>query len=542
MTLTRTLLLTLPLLILSCTGSNDPIFFNWTAAARVDSSDNGSVANSVAVVDTLGQVTVVWTQSDGVRQNLWSNRFVPARGWDTAELIETNNGGDAHAADLLIDGDGHVTAIWRQHDGTRFDLWSNRFTYPIGWGTASRVDSEDLGDVGSHESVIDSSGRVTLVWRQSDGTRDNQWASRYNVGAGWGTPEKIDSEDLGDVRDPVLSMDPSGNTVAVWAQSDGTRDNQWANWHSISTGWGVAAKIESEDLGSVQTAHVAQESSNLLAVWSQSDGARANLWSNRFVVGVGWGAAVEIEVEDLGDAFTPEIVVDSNDDTLVIWKQSDGSRTNLWANRHTSGSGWGTEEVLEALPGNIDEYDLLIDAADRAMAIWTQTDGTRNDLWAARFIEDTGWEDPDSIENEELGDALLIAGGVYDSANRLTVVWQQEDGTTRNQWSNRHHPSTGWGTPTKIETEDLGDTRRAQLVIDSYGHVTVVWRQEDTTRFNQWANRYTEGVGWDTAERIETLDGDVQPRTMLIDTFNRVTVFWPQSNGVNDDLWCARYQ
>ncbi len=532
----------LPLLLLSCTGSNDSIFFSWTAAEKVDSQDSGSVTNVVAVTDTFGQITVTWTQSDGARQNLWSNRFSPTRGWGNAEEIESADGGDAQAADLHVDRDLHVTAIWRQHDGTRFDLWTNRYTHPVGWGTPQKIDTEDLGDVQAHSSVMDTNGNITVVWRQADATRDNQWANHYDADSGWEFAAKIETEDLGDARNAVLSMDSTGNTVAVWAQSDGTRDNQWSNRHSTSTGWGVAVEIETEDLGTVGTARLVQESTHLVAVWPQSDGTRANLWANRLVVGIGWGIAVEIETEDLGDAFPPEVVIDSNNVITVIWKQSDGTRTNLWGNRHTVGGGWGTADAIESATGNINEYRLYVDSSDRELAIWTQSDGTRDDLWSSGHQDDSDWSTPDNIDSEELGDTLLVADAAYDGANHLTVVWQQEDGTTRNQWSNRHHPINGWGTATKIETEDLGDTRRAQLVIDSFGHITVVWRQQDTTRFNQWTNRYVQGVGWGTAETIETLDGDVQARTMLIDARGRVTVLWPQSDGTIDDLWAARYK
>ena len=74
-------------------------------------------------------------------------------------------------------------------------------------------------------------------------------------------------------------------------------------------------------------------------------------------------------------------------------------------------------------------------------------------------------------------------------------------------------------------------------MIDASGNVIVVWRQDNGTRFDQWANRYLNRFGWESAQIIDSGDGDVQPRTMLIDSRGRVTAIWPQSNGTNDDLW-----
>ena len=48
-------------------------------------------------------------------------------------------------------------------------------------------------------------------------------------GTGWGTPELIENADAGDAFSPRIAVDPQGNAVAVWKQSDGVRDNIWAN-------------------------------------------------------------------------------------------------------------------------------------------------------------------------------------------------------------------------------------------------------------------------------------------------------------------------
>jgi len=66
------------------------------------------------------------------------------------------------------------------------------------------------------------------VWEQSDGTRNNIWANRFN-GTSWGTAELIETEDLGHAFKPKIAIDSSGNAIAVWQQNDGTRNNIWAN-------------------------------------------------------------------------------------------------------------------------------------------------------------------------------------------------------------------------------------------------------------------------------------------------------------------------
>ncbi|MAZ06230.1 MAG: hypothetical protein CME81_07485, partial [Halomonas sp.] len=56
----------------------------------------------------------------------WS--FTTADGaWGSAALIETNNDGDADSPQIAIDSSGNALVVWRQYDGTRTNIWANRF-------------------------------------------------------------------------------------------------------------------------------------------------------------------------------------------------------------------------------------------------------------------------------------------------------------------------------------------------------------------------------------------------------------------------------
>ncbi len=71
------------------------------------------------------------------------------------------------------------------------------------------------------------------VWQQHDGTRRNIWANRYTAGSGWGTAALIESEDDGGASRPEIAIDAAGNAWAVWVQYDDPRYNIWANHYSL---------------------------------------------------------------------------------------------------------------------------------------------------------------------------------------------------------------------------------------------------------------------------------------------------------------------
>src|SRR5690606_1592584 len=73
----------------------------------------------------------------------------------------------------------------------------------------------------------------------------------------WGNAELIETDNVGAANYPQIAVDAKGNAIAVWQQSDGTRNNIWANRYVVGTGWGVATLIEKDDAGAARNAQVA---------------------------------------------------------------------------------------------------------------------------------------------------------------------------------------------------------------------------------------------------------------------------------------------
>ncbi|MCP5035671.1 MAG: hypothetical protein GY939_28055, partial [Actinomycetia bacterium] len=219
---------------------------------------------------------------------------------------------------------------------------------------------------------------------QSDGTRHNIWSNRFN-GTSWGTAELIETDNAGGAFNPQIAFDSSGNVIAVWWQSDGTRPNIWANRFD-GTSWGIAELIETDNAGGAYYPQIAFDSSgNAIAVWQQDDGtSNKDIWSNRFD-GTSWGTA-ELFEDDSGDAGSPQIAFDSSDNAIAVWSQSDGVGTsrNIWANRF-DGTSWGTAELIETDAGDAYRAQIAFDSSGNAIAVWLQTDDTHNSIWFNRF-------------------------------------------------------------------------------------------------------------------------------------------------------------
>jgi hypothetical protein len=228
---------------------------------------------------------VVWGQDDAVRANIWANRYVIGTGWGTAELIETDNAGDAFGVQIGSDPSGNAIAVWHRLDGARADVFANYYTVGRGWGTPELIETESVNSAGAPKIAVDVNGDATVVFVVVNGSIANLWANRYLVGTGWGTPELIEIRNLGIASLAQVAVDSSGVVIAVWEQHDGVINNIWANRYIPGLGWGNAQLIETNNDGLARRCQVAMDvSGNAVAVWEQSDGSRYNIWANHYLV------------------------------------------------------------------------------------------------------------------------------------------------------------------------------------------------------------------------------------------------------------------
>lgn len=367
-------------------GENEKSSGSWKVAQHVEINDGDALFPNIAI-DGSGNAIAVWHQHDGVRNNIWSNYYTVGVGWGVTQMIESDNSGSAGYPKIVIDSSGNAIAVWSQDDGVRSNIWSNRYSPDGGWGTAQKIESVDSGSTSSPQIAIDSSGNAITVWSQHDGTRYDIWSNRYSPDNGWGIAQKIENLDTGSASTPRIAIDRSGHALAVWSQYDGVGQNIWLNRYSLDSGWGTAQKIQNDDTGMASgNPEVAIDSSgNALIVWEQSDDVFSSIWSIRYTVGSGLGTAQMIQSENIGSAYDTEVAIDSNGNALVVWTQEDPQK-NVWSNRYTIGVGWGIAQKIEDDDmGLAHNPKIAIDNSGHALVVWFQHDGVFYNIMSNRF-------------------------------------------------------------------------------------------------------------------------------------------------------------
>lgn len=515
------LLLLIAFLLSAAPASAAPPPSAWTGAAPIDAGNDGSAVAPQVAVSAEGSAVAVWSQWDGTRTNIWANRYTALSGWGVAQLLETENAGGAANPQVAVDPSGNAFAVWNQDNGANWNIWANRYAAGSGWDTAQLIETNNSGSASDAQVAADAAGNAVAVWYQHDGTRYNVWANRYAAGSGWGTARLLETNDSGDAIYPSVAVDAMGDAVAAWSQHDGTRNNVWANRYTPGSGWATAQLLETDNAGGASGAQVALDpNGNAIAVWYQSDGAVDNIWANRYAAGTGWGTAQLIETADGGDGQDAQVAMDGAGNAVAVWVQWDGARENAWSNLYSPITGWGTPQLIEADNNNDAEFpQLALDAAGNAVVVWVQWDSSVYDIWANRYTPDSGWGTAQLAETDSLRDAVQPQVGA-DAAGNAVVVWIQYDGAMdsidANRWVEAYPPAISLYAPLEGASTNrstvwvLGTTEPGARVSVS-GVSAFVWPDGSfALPLSLVAGANTiEASAWDAAGNRRTLSVDV---------------------------------
>ena len=369
------------------------------------------------------------------------------------------------------------------------------------------------------------------------------------------TPEvKIDSFAAGSVGggSPRIAVDPNGNVMAVWVQSDGTNQNIYANLYKVGTGWGAATLIETSAMPADAPQIAADSRGNFIAVWRQAwkvvNGNNYGIYASRYVAGTGWGAPAVVYVETQNSSVSAnadvQIAVDPNGNAVAVWSVYDWSwnHTSVRANRYVVGTGWtgvtnlSTEAVQAASGANV-----AMDSTGNAMVVWSQDSGTTNStqgVFADKYTIGIGWGTPKLIESASVAATRTGWGPqvAFDASGNAIAVWYQY--TKPGIYANRYVAGAGWGTPVAIA--DTGTTsydEGVQLAFDKNGNAIAVWNQYGGVLY---ANRYVAGSGWGTTSIVESNGTDYSEKAAFDQNGNAIAI-WGNSSCNSNNIQAAPY-
>jgi YD repeat-containing protein len=315
----------------------------WAAAQLLESSSQpvDTTTGSVAVSMMNGYATAAWLQSDGTRNNVYLATF-SGTSWGSPVLVESSTNAVSQPT-VMIDDTGEVVVAWRQMDGAASNLYYNWASPGGEWHGAVLL--EDLSAAASDPTyMVDGNSNESAIWVQGNDVRVFRYTASTSVDS-WLTLDTRDETPYA----PALAVDPGGDAIAAWVQSNGTANSIYASRYSISTGtWSTPQLVENSSQPAATASGsvvVAISGSYATVAWLQNDGTRDNLYSAVYSGG-SWGAATLIESSN-NAAAQPSVAIDGTGRVTVLWQQSDGTVNSIYQSRY-SGAGSGPYYVVPA--------------------------------------------------------------------------------------------------------------------------------------------------------------------------------------------------
>lgn len=388
--------------------------------------------------------------------------------WGDPEFLSVD---PAPMPEMAITPDGIIFLAWIEDDNG----WIARFDTRSGWNL--KLLEEGANPVSLLRVAVDPQGNAITAWKQ-----DSQilWTRRYDAGTGWEAPIDLPIPKIPKSVDVACA---TGFASLIWAEgAGGIGDLVSARTFEPSTGWSTATVFAS-DITASGSQLACSESGSCVAAWQRTDtGAGAGTWINRLVtVGSGWEGPVLQEQGDVGIPSSPSIAMDDGGGAIVGWT---GGGSKVWVNVFDSQSGWEGAAAIEDSVAPTELQIALAPSGDRGVAIWSQSDGVRRNIVATQWTPSDGWTNSQTVDTENLGDAVNPRVALDKSGNGV-ATWIQFDGTRDNIFSSRLLNGI-WLAPERVEMDDTTSATGASIGIDRAGRVTAIFRQSGAA----WESRF----------------------------------------------------
>jgi hypothetical protein len=384
------------------------------------------------------------------------------------------------------------------------------------WGPAVLISSGDtLRTPGYAQTVMDSAGNALAVWREgtAGNVRNAVWASRYPAGGAWSAAATIDNP-VGNAVQPQIAITPGGVAVAAFSQSNnGATVDALAT--RFDTAWGSVQTVNSSAGTNATDAQVAVGPDGAaIVVFDQSDGVSPRARVNGSSAAGAWGSP---SILGGPSAFTPQVAVAANGQAVMAWKQATGAggfTSAFWASRNI-GAGWSTPVQVSAISGNLGSIQVAADAVGNAIAVWQDTSGARQAVFASRLDAASGnWSTAQTL-NDGTNNAFLPEIAV-DATGTMLVVWYEASDAAQalgivdvGVVANRFVAAGGaWSGATVVQPHGAPAGQLPNVAADAAGNAIAVWLQPtpgNPTHYELWSAPFTAaGAAWGTPLKLLT--------------------------------------
>ena len=436
------------------------------------------------------------------------NRGNPIDTSETQDVINCNidfdSNGNAFCAYSQSDG-SHERIYVSRYNGTEWEKWTAN-----GWGSGTAIPIDTGLSVNAYNAynpkiAFDSNNNAFCVFRQENEIVGglNIYATYYDfILSTWtvmnsGNPLSSTSFGFNLCYAPAINIDSNGNAICVWSQRNTPsflsriyaakwNGTTWEKW--TTTGWAASGTLVPLDTGRLDNAicpTIAFDSNNnAICSFAQNLSEIPRIYASKYDVSLAAWAVMNagnpIDTGEIQYAIDPDIVFDSNNNALCVYRQSDGNTDRIYASRYTgiiwekwTANGWGTGTAIPIDTGMAQAANypgISINSYDNAICTFTHS----GRLYANRYnASDLTWilMNGGNPLDTQTG-AVSVCDIAFNHEKNAITVYIQDNGTNKRLYARWYQggpkitsisPSSGPNNG----TVNITDLAGSNFVIDS---------------------------------------------------------------------------
>jgi hypothetical protein len=364
-------------------------------------------------------------------------------------------------------------------------------------------------DAEAPQIALDAAGDATAVWRRFDGSDFVIQSADRPAGGSWSAP--VDLSAAGeDASEPQLAVDPAGDAVVVWSRFDGAETGSHSIVQAASRpaggAWSMPVDLSAAERNAEQPRAAVDADGDAIAVWRRFDGSSFIVQSASRPAGGAWGGPVDLSAAG-HDGMDPQLALDPAGDAAVVWSRFNDAKPASHsviqaASRPHEGAWEGTVDVSDAAQ-NAQTPQVAVDAAGKAVAVWSRLNGTDQIVQAAERPLGGTWSEP--VDLSALGRSAVTPDVAVDPAGGAVAVWSRGNGIGKSvvQAAGRD-PETPWQGAVDLSPEE-GVAVSPEIALNAGSEAIAVWLYANGSPTVVSSSVRPAGSGWQPRTTLSTL-------------------------------------
>ncbi len=294
------------------------------------------------------------------------------------------------------------------------------------------------------------------------------------------------------------------------------------------------------------------DNGDAILVWQQSDGTKSQIFKSEYRDGV-WVHPSSLSDNispDVENAQNPLVVMDNNGNAIIVWRQSDGAKIQIFKSEYRNGAWTHPSSLSDNISPDgqdVENPDAAMDDNGNAIIVWQQQDGTNKQIFMSEFRANV-WNHPDDLnDNISPGGQHAVYPKVAINKGNAIIVWHQLDGSKLQVFMSEFRMRT-WTHPRKLTDNISPDGEHAQwpqAAMDNNGNALIAWEQEDGANFQIFKSEYRKGAWIHPIHLSSNISPDGQGAIharVAMDNNGSAIIIWQQSDGVKYQIFKSEYR